>query len=446
VNRRGMTLVEMLVAMTATLILMGAVTQIFAVFGTAVSNSQSILDTDNRIRVVAWKLRQDLAGATARLLPPLAPSSGEGYFEIIEGPVTDAAAAAAGTVGPADCDDVLLFTTRSNADPFIGRSGTSMTTSLQSPVAEVAWFARLSGTTAGVPVYTLYRRQLLVVGYVGTGTGSTAFSIANQNSVSFSAFSSQWSTFYDTYDLSTRLENGVCYPNTLADLTRRECRFLHDTVAGFPFAFVNHQTATAPNGLIFQSTSMRRGEDVALTNVLGFDVRVFDPGVPVYASSTGNLPLLPQDNGYPGATQIGTGGYVDLGASPSTNTMLSGIGIYPHFSGTGQAKSGLSGGTQRIYDTWSMHYEANGRDEDGVYDPDQGSNGLDDDGDGKIDEPPLDANGNGSYADAGDDPGELETSPPFPYPLRGLEVRIRCLDPESRQVRQVTVRHTFVPY
>lgn len=57
----------------------------------------------------------------------------------------------------------------------------------------------------------------------------------------------------------------------------------------------------------------------------------------------------------------------------------------------------------------------------------------------------ADFNGDGDYADSGE-AGEAETSPPYPYPLRGIEVRIRCYEPSSRQVRQVTVRQTFVPH
>ncbi|TSA02782.1 MAG: hypothetical protein D4R77_12130, partial [Planctomycetaceae bacterium] len=45
-----------------------------------------------------------------------------------------------------------------------------------------------------------------------------------------------------------------------------------------------------------------------------------------------------------------------------------------------------------------------------------------------------------------DEAAERETSPPYPVPLRGIEIRIRCYEPSSRQVRQVTVRHTFVPH
>jgi hypothetical protein len=76
-------------------------------------------------------------------------------------------------------------------------------------------------------------------------------------------------------------------------------------------------------------------------------------------------------------------------------------------------------GTNRLpttYDTWSRHYEFNE---------------VDEDGDGKADE-------------GLDDAIDNETSPPYPVPLRGVEVRIRCYEPSSRQIRQVTIRHSFV--
>jgi hypothetical protein len=57
------------------------------------------------------------------------------------------------------------------------------------------------------------------------------------------------------------------------------------------------------------------------------------------------------------------------------------------------------------YDTWSQHYEVGG--------------------------PGL------------NDPAAYTTAPPYPVPLEGVEVRIRCYDPTSKQVRQVSVRHTF---
>jgi len=87
--------------------------------------------------------------------------------------------------------------------------------------------------------------------------------------------------------------------------------------------------------------------------------------------------------------------HVDLGGGGGTL-----LGAQP------QAKSGL---TKPTYDTWSCHYEF--------------------------------ANQNGG---AIGDAGQYTTSPPYLVPLRGVEVRIRCYEPTSKQVRQVTVRHTFV--
>ena len=78
------------------------------------------------------------------------------------------------------------------------------------------------------------------------------------------------------------------------------------------------------------------------------------------------------------------------------------------------------------YDTWSRDYEVNGLDDDGDGVVDEGSNGTDTDGDGWPE-----------YS------GTAETSPPYPVALRGVEVRIRCYEPHSKQVRQITIRHSF---
>lgn len=403
-SRRAMTLVEMLVATTATLILMGAVAQMFALFGAGISRSRAALDLDGRMRVVAWKLRSDLKGATARPIPPLSPDSGEGYFEIIEGPGSDEAengnflVSGSSVVGPTDCDDVLLFTTRSPVGVFTGRTDNG---TIESPTAEVAWFARKTPEAVNPETYTLYRKQLLVMGYVGGAP------FANSNTTSFSS----WSGYFNSSDISARREGNLLFPNTLADLTRREARFMHDPLNGtgaarFPSSFVSHQlpstSATsealpaALEGLIFDSASSRVGEDVVLREVLSFDVRVFDPGVPITESASGLIGLVPGDPGFlANATPVGTGAYVDLGHGQSINALLlSGLG--PRFAGTGELAAGLS----RVYDTWSTHY------------------------------PLL---------------GQTKT-PPYPYPLRGIEVRIRCYERSTRQVRQVTVRHSFLPF
>jgi prepilin-type N-terminal cleavage/methylation domain-containing protein len=440
-SRRGMTLVEMMVAVTATLILMGAVAQVFAVFGSAVSNSRAMLELDSRLRVVANRLRTDLQGATASTIPPLTPDSAEGYFEIVEGPWRESDLGDNVEVARTDVDDVLLFTTRSPTKPFVGRSPSG---SFESPIAEVAWFARQTvNPAATTPVtYTLYRKQLLVLGYVNTPP-------FNDGENSYTAPS--WSSYYLNCDVSARLNGGKLRPNTLADLTKPENRFMHwpeILVLGagdqFPFLFVPHTEPSANSmldvmnasvyggilpGLIFDGTSSRAGEDVVLTNVLAFDVRVFDPAAPVGVLSSGNTALVAGDPGFTTAPIVGSGGYVDLGNGVTLNTLIAPSGTSAQFAGPNGGSLSF-GGSRFIYDTWTTHYESDGLDQDSPTDiPDEGSNAIDDDGDGQVDE--LD---------------EQEGLAPYPRPLRGLEVRIRCWEPSSRQVRQVTVRHTFVPH
>jgi hypothetical protein len=93
-----------------------------------------------------------------------------------------------------------------------------------------------------------------------------------------------------------------------------------------------------------------------------------------------------------------------------------------------------------VYDTWTTHYETDQSNQEAApfyvsttptvpWDPtwqlgvtDQGANGLDENG---INGP--------------DDPLERETSPPYPYPLYGVQVKIRLYEPESRQIRETTV-------
>jgi hypothetical protein len=184
--------------------------------------------------------------------------------------------------------------------------------------------------------------------------------------------------------------------------------------------------------LIFDSTSSRNGEDVMLTNVVAFDVRVFDPAAPIGPSASGNDCLSPLDGTALGAVNA-NGAYVDLGNAVATKGPSN---VLPRFEGFGDIRSKLMGNVadRCVYDTWSTHYEANGIDEDNDNTPDQGTDGLD------TPVPPNAADG------VIDDVDEREVQPPYRYPLRGIEVRIRCYDPLTRQGRQATVRHTFVPH
>ena len=142
---------------------------------------------------------------------------------------------------------------------------------------------------------------------------------------------------------------------------------------------------------------LRPHDDLILTNVIGFDVKVFDPGA---------------------------GGYVDLGYNPGAGTAFSHRGN----PNSGLAASGDSNqwSSARIYDTWTLSYEADGVDQPTGSGMDLATNGFDDNGDGVI-----------------DDIGERETVPPYPAALRGIQVKIRVFEPDSRMVREVTVSQDF---
>ncbi len=417
--RAGYTLIEILVATALSLILLGAVVQIFGLIGGSVNDSRATLEASDRLRATAVRLQKDLAGLTVTPIPPRSPESDEGYLEIIEGPNTaavniavddqDGDGADAGdpsdtTVG--DFDDILMFTTRSAARPFMGKYDTE---TIESDVAEVAWFVRGR---------TLYRRVLLVAPSANLATETL-------------------DGFYADHDISIRSSDGTAsgtvIANTLGDLTRRECRFAHDPqvdTTDFPYdvrgwemwglptleecsagtwdagcmAPATKFTALTPVDFWNdQSTNnmghvgSRLAEDVILTNVIGFDVKVWDNNVQAYVN-------------------LGAAGGTGLSGPAQTASKLA------------AAPTAATHWDAHVYDTWSSHYESDGDDTNNDGDIDKGTNGFDDDGNGIV-----------------DDAGEQETSPPYPVPLRGIQVKIRVFEPDSRQIREVTVVQDFLP-
>lgn len=372
----GFTLVELLVAATAALAVMAALVGLFGAFSRAVSAGREISQMTARMRSAAWRLRQDLQGLTTEVKPWVRPEAAAGYFELVEGPLRDS-----GTATVTDIDDVLMFTTASPGRPFTGMIGGG---GFESPCAEVAWFCKASRSGQSFnnqPLYDLYRRQLLVSAVPGTGGFPAA------NSMSFTT----WDAYFLQNDVSCRRRGGQLLPNGLADLTARENRFMHNaagvvSAAAFPYVEAFTTGSAAADGEIL--TGAREGEDLVLTNVLAFDVRVFNPGL---------------------ATAAGSAAYADLGGAMHAKVA---------------AKLGGSGTV--TYDTWSMHYEFNGIDDDGSDGVDEGTNGIDNNGDNNV-----------------DDLEEFETAPPYGVPLRGVEIRIRCIEPTSQEVRQITIQHSF---
>jgi hypothetical protein len=136
---------------------------------------------------------------------------------------------------------------------------------------------------------------------------------------------------------------------------------------------------------------------------------------------------------------VGRGAYVDLyytfkdhiltgtATTAKYSLLQSNAALASHFSGSPASVGGSSTYlTYATYDTWPLKYEFDGVNQDGDSLTDEGSDGLD--------------NNNASGVD---DPSEYETSPPYAVPLRGIQVRFRIIDHDSRQVRQASVVSDF---
>jgi hypothetical protein len=530
--------VELLTATTLTLIMMAAVATVFGMIGESVSAARSTLEMTDALRGAAARLKADLEGVTATMMPPRRPEDGEGYFEYTEGPIGPVVTPQTvarnidndpdtpdTTVG--DIDDVLMFTTRahkdisgrSHGDLFVGRRYNSVTgtiDSLESQDAEVAWFVRGR---------TLYRRVLLVRPDAGVNGTAAAGFFANYD-ISVRAY----------WDTSVSPPRWSVIANSLADLTKPENRFAHQNPSGtYPGTYPYHPTAvtgwatsdTSPylvpglglpllqecsdpswvaggalptvslnpspsppfdawlnphpwqlsssgnppavdnatggigTGVLLNSSGVpmgtRFGEDVILHNVIGFDVKAWDPNAALIAAvdGSGNVSVLSPGDAYylnclnacpaPPATAsvtlngntytvsiTGYGAYVDLGYA-SSYTPPSGV-PQPLFNRNNYDATGSNPGPRsnlaRVYDTWSLHYEYNGTPEVGNIaglPTDAGTNGFDDNGDGVV-----------------DDILEKETQAPYPVPLRGIQIKIRVFEPDSRQIREVTIVQDFL--
>ncbi len=410
-----------------------------------------------------------------------------------------------------DIDDKLMFTTRSRTEPFVGRYAGR---AVESYDAEIAYFVR--GRTlyrrvlliapalsmSGMNLAGFYAANDISVRVEGGGLVANtladltkpenryAHRPMHENAANdfrsglpyhpdfFRTFRSQetvpivpsyWATQrvppYVGLGLPTLAETSAGAWGSWVPAGDLPARTIPSSLA-FPFPLTANGVFDArrnphpwnqldpDTGSLTAFAGPRVGEDVILNNVIGFDVKAWDPGAQVLeARDTKGTPsplddemlaLLPGDPGYNYAlgrflasqpfnetnnniryAVVSQGAYVDL----NYRCPLGGTGS--QFAGAGDPRSGvrgtepgqLAGARSAVYDTWSTHYEAGG----------PGANGFDD--------PPF---GGGPLDGVVDDPGEMQCPPPYAVPLRGIQVKIRCYEPSSRQIREVTVVQEFV--
>jgi type II secretory pathway pseudopilin PulG len=165
------TLVELLIALTLSLLLLLGVAELFQRVGGAMNETRSVMSASAHLNEAALLLRQDLARIPksladkperiAKFIDDLStltesPSDEDGYLEIIEGagtlakhPYVNESGEPDITVG--DVDDIIAFTTASNSGmPFRGVIREKI---VERDAAEIVWFVRGN---------TLYRRQRLI--------------------------------------------------------------------------------------------------------------------------------------------------------------------------------------------------------------------------------------------------------------------------------------------
>ncbi|MFO0902971.1 MAG: prepilin-type N-terminal cleavage/methylation domain-containing protein [Pirellulales bacterium] len=478
-RRPAFTLVEMLVTITVTLVVMLALVNVFEWIGERVASGRAMIEVSGNLRNGGLRLQNDLDSLTVPVRPFPRPEQGDGYFEYIEGLLSDRNSGASSIQG--DTDDILSFTARNSVEQFVGRYQVpgSSPVRVVSPEAEIVWWSQFTDLNDNgtfdpdeLMSRSLLRRTLVVrpdlnnaaSGYWFTlpqtfAPAMTSYNISNQSDLQ--VLSQHMRMLYNEFDVSVRIVRQLAgnsltlqiVANSLADLTRRENRWLRHPMVfqvgnsytfapppSLPYALDQFPTSVTRLELI-PLNNLRRGEDVILSNVLGFDVRAYDPTVLVWG--TGGLGLHPTELGWiplqAASGPVGRGGFVDLYYSRLFPAVGSGSPnewtptAASTFSDAPAIKSRLAAiGASPSYDTWSFHYEQNGIDDDqpygDTYGVDQGINGIDDDG-----------------AAGTDDPGERETSPPYPVPLRGLQTVIRLYEPETRQVRQTSITTEFVP-
>ncbi|TWT31849.1 PilW family protein [Blastopirellula retiformator] len=519
--RRGLTLVEMLVATTLTLILFFSVAQIFAFLGDTMHDARSTIELSGNMRGLTTTMQNDLDCHTAPGLPWVGVGANLGYFTVVEGPDRDGDFAGVTSVG-GDADDIIAFTAYSKEQPFVGliqgeliRQGgrlciadTGATSPITSHYAEIIYWTEFTpyddadgdGLRDADETVTLFRRVLLIRPDIDFQVDTSSYN--SMTGVWGSGREITQLEAFNNFDLSLRPSvatgNGAgdwtWRTNSLEDLQSRNNRhgtwMIRSSQASTgggaaesfdepttmphsaPGAIVGRAVGSFPhllrprylrsfekmNEIAVETGSMltgirdRTGEDVLMSKILAFDVKVFDPYAPILVHSIDNdMASIPGDIGFATldaglgtiATGAGTGAYVDLNWIGLTNdpSRAAGSKLYDngHFAAIPTARSQArnqtiplvanhrspsvaNGRDLAMYDTWPALYESDGVDQDSDMLTDEGTNGVDDDGLNGV-----------------DDPGEHETAPPYERPLRGIQITIRAIEDGSRLIRQDTV-------
>jgi len=383
--RFGLSLIEIMIAMVMTLIVLGAMMAAFSYGSREMHHGRAAIDLISRLQSAESQLRTDLERITVDVRPHHFQSSPpNGYLEIVEGPRSDYngtdyiidSATKGNNSHLGDNDDYISFTMKAAAEPF--RNGAA-----KSHYAEVHWY--LIGNK-------LHRRLKLL----------------GENSLAATGYRENREYHSPPADPNLQSTGLSCSSGSSLRQT--------DLPPPVP----------APHNC----TVVLSPSTVVLTNVIAFDVQVYDPDARRYVVRAGADPEDPivdiADPSEIGA-QLGVdngqlspfcrGAYVDLGKGRGARGATPILFNLPH----------PRYGSQTIYDTGTSQY-----DNDEVND--RARNGIDD-------EPFFE---DGSPNGIVDDAGEKTSLPPYNVPLRGIKISMRVIEPNTKQIRQLTIIKSFV--
>lgn len=495
-DRRGFTLTEVLIALSITLLILLAMMQAFTVASKDIAQGRNRLILAERMQTASDLIRQDLEQLSLGIEPIVSVDQDLGYFEYVDGPFRDMTYSNSTNQNNSvlgDFDDVLAFTVHSTGEPFRGRytmaSGTS--TVIESMDAEIIYFTQWTdpGVTPDVrrrdgtflpgngeidygDQIRLYRRVLLIRpdleqididNTMATSIGlynTVANSFYNGDALDRMLNRSDYAKFLQFNDISLRFDGIRFVPNSLGTLSHPANRTAHNSTA-FPHAMlvndprdIEASPQTPVGNLTYLSDLVllgnQLGNDVLLENVVGFDVKVFDPMADVYEVA---LPITPDDPGFASirssfvaanpATPLDRGCFVDLGSMHYRETLFAPVAATPanniptvplptavavagevyqfaywnserdlsatpaagYYNNLFNIYEAQSGGP--TYTTWPDSFEYDAVDNDGDGQVDEGSDGI------AIGTPVPDL-----FSDK-------DSAPPYAYPITSVQVTLR---------------------
>lgn len=490
-HRQGISLIEVLVGLTITLVVLLAMTQAFKFASTQMASGRASVELVNRLRTAESLLRKDLDRLTVEAKPfYFAATEPKGYIEIVDGFATDTnwVAAARGVADtPAltnltiqnnvigDYDDIIAGTIRSDAQPFRGRNQVNIE---ESHLAEVIWFTVRNDLDDDAFIsldegVRLFRRVLLVKPTLGplqndlSATDGSNLVLAPSGGTGFT-YTSEVAAILDKNAFLRRNDVSVAVqqtsvspnqwqvvPNSLESLAVRENRFFvatHGMIGGINPTNGNFNLNANQRRIAYRlglrevkrsdyATEMAFNFDAAMTvrstdnqnlllnNVAAFDIQVFDPeGAVGFSLEAGRIQHIVGGSDAGFSTLGGLNGFMTEGTTAPPAT----LGDYVDLGKTfGFPTVGQFGGTGNALNFVDQVYDTGT--------PRYDRNNFDDDGDGLTDEggDNIDNDANGLVDD------EKEVVANFGQPLRGLRIRLRLIEPASGQVSQTTVKHSF---